>query len=220
MAKATVKKQAKISIFDKAAKLTPAAKAVIIAVSAVVVGGAFYALAIMPYQEESATLNSAIARNKTEVQAQEVALAKHQAVEKFFPAVESSYQYIQQYLPQENEMSRLVQMVAQIGSKAGLTDGVTLFAPILPAEVKQNYAEIPFTMNLQGEFKAVLNFLYDFSRMNRIVNITQVNIAQPKMVDPQREILHISVKCAGSTYRSLTKAEMDAPKEAPKGRRR
>jgi len=220
MAKATAKKQVKISIFDKAAKLTPAAKAAIIVATAVVVGGAFYALVLMPYQEESAALNGAIGRIKTEVHAQEVAVAKHQTVEKFIPAVESSYQYIQQYLPQENEMSRLVQMVAQIGSKAGLTDGVTLFAPILPAEVKENYAEIPFTMNLQGEFKAVLNFLYDFSRMNRIVNITQVNIAQPKMVDPQREILHISVKCAGSTYRSLTAAEINAPKVDPRGRRR
>lgn len=220
MAKAPAKKQVQVNIFDKAAKLTPAAKAAIFLVTAVVVGAAFYALALMPYQEESASLSGAIQRAKNEIKSQEDALVKHQAVDEYFPAVDGSYQYIKQYLPQENEMSRLVQMVAQIGSKAGLTDGVTLFAPTLPAEVKENYAEIPFTMNLQGEFKAVLNFFYDFSRMNRIVNITQVNIAQPKMVDPQREILHITVKCAGSTYRSLTEAEISAPKVDPKVRRR
>lgn len=220
MAKAPAKKRAQINIFDKAAKLSPAAKAAIFVITAVVVGAIFYTLAFMPYQETSTSLNGAIQSATTEIKKQEGALAKHQVVNSYFPAVENSYQYIKQFLPQENEMSRLVQMVAQIGSKAGLTDGVTLFAPVLPAEVKENYAEIPFTMNLQGEFKAVLNFFYDFSRMNRIVNITQVNISQPKMVDPQREILHITVKCAGSTYRSLTEAEIMAPKVDPKGRRR
>lgn len=207
MAKAPVKKQPKDGLVDKVAKLSVAAKAAVCLVTALAVGGAFYGLVLTPYNQETATLNSAIAMARSDLSAQESALKKHQAVEKVAPAVEGTYQYIQQYLPQENEMPQLVQMVAQIGSNAGLTDGVTLFAPKLPAELRENYAEIPFTMNLQGEFRAVLNFLYDFSRMNRIVNITQVNISQPKMVDPQLEILHIDVKCAGSTYRTLTADE-------------
>jgi Tfp pilus assembly protein PilO len=93
---------------------------------------------------------------------------------------------------------------------------VTLFAPKLPAMVQPNYAEIPFTMKLQGEFTTVLNFLYDFSRMNRIVNITEVKIGAPKMVDDKREILHITVDCAGSTYRSLTEEEVVAAKDPKK----
>ncbi len=94
-------------------------------------------------------------------------------------------------------------------------DYPTLFAPKLPAVIQANYAEIPFTMNLEGEFLTVLTFLYDFSRMDRIVNITDVSVASPKMVDEKREIMHISVKCSGSTYRSLTDAEI-AAQAAPK----
>jgi len=97
---------------------------------------------------------------------------------------------------------------------------VTLFAPKLPAKVQPNYAEIPFSMKLQGEFSTVLSFLYDFSRMNRIVNITEVKIGSPKMVDERRELLQISVDCSGSTYRSLTEEEVAAAsKPAPQGRR-
>lgn len=224
MAKAPAKKQPKASLVDKVAKLSSAVKAAICLVTALAVGGAFYGLALTPYNEQLDSLNSSIARSKTDIKGREDALKKHKAVEQAAPAVDGAYQYIQQYLPQENEMPQLVQMVAQIGSSAGLTDGVTLFAPKLPAELRENYAEIPFTMNLQGEFRAVLNFLYDFSRMNRIINVAQVDIGQPKMVDPQLEILHISVKCAGSTYRTLTaEEEVRAAEEAMNpaaGRRR
>jgi Tfp pilus assembly protein PilO len=87
---------------------------------------------------------------------------------------------------------------------------VTLFAPKLPARVRPNYAEIPFSLKLQGEFAAVLNFLYDFSRMNRIVNITEVKISSPRMIDDTLEILHITVDCSGSTYRGLTEEEAAA----------
>jgi Tfp pilus assembly protein PilO len=65
-------------------------------------------------------------------------------------------------------------------------------------------------MKLQGEFTTVLNFLYDFSRMNRIVNITEVRIGSPRMIDDQREIMQITVDCSGSTYRSLTEEEAAA----------
>jgi len=221
MAKAPAKKQAKEGLVDKVAKLSAAAKAAICLVTALAVGGAFYGLVLMPYNEQLATLNRSISQSQSEIRTQESTLKKHQAVEKSEAAVDGTYKYIQQYLPQENEMPQLVQMVAQIGSSAGLTDGVTLFAPKLPAELRENYAEIPFTMNLNGEFRAVLNFFYDFSRMNRIVNITQVNISQPKMVDPQLEILHINVKCAGSTYRTLTAdEEAELAKPPAKGKKR
>lgn len=219
MAKAPIRKQPKSGFIENVSKLSLAAKAAIFLFTILIVGGAFYGLALMPYQQESKSLNSAISNAKKDIKAQEDALKLHKDVADVSPFIDGAYQYIQQYLPQENEMSQLVQMVAKIGSRAGLTDGVTLFAPKLPAEVKENYAEIPFTMNLQGEFKAVLSFLYDFSRMNRIVNITQVSISQPKMVDPQREILHISVRCSGSTYRTLTVAEMTGPKDDGKRRR-
>lgn len=208
MAKAPANKQRKPGLVDKASKLSSAAKAAIFLGTAMVVGGAFYGLVLMPYEEQLASLNGEISRAVTDIQNQEAALKKHKAVAALTPAVDGTYEYIQQYLPQENEMPQLVQMVAQIGSQAGLTDGVTRFAPQLPAQLRENYAEIPFSMTLQGEFKAVLNFLYDFSRMNRIVNITNVSISNPKMVDPQQEIFYIDVRCAGSTYRSLTEAEV------------
>jgi len=224
MAKAAAKKQAKFDFVDKVAKLSLPAKVAIFVASGLVLGLAFYALFYMPFQEEQASLNSRINSAKSNIRTQEATLQKHKAVGQNAQAIQTAYEYMQKFLPLENEMPRLVQLVSEIGSRAGLSDGVTLFAPKLPAVVRDNYAEITFTMNLQGEFLTVLTFLYDFSRMDRIVNITQVNIGSPVMVDEKREIFHISVKCSGSTYRALTDAEIAAKAvvdtDAGKGKRR
>jgi type IV pilus assembly protein PilO len=216
MAKAPAKKSRKDSLVEQVAKLPPAAKAGLVAGSAVLAGLLVFGLLYLPYAEEKTGLDSAIRGAERDLSAQEAALGKHQALARMKEGVDWSFEYLQQYLPQENEMPKLVQMVSEIGARAGLSDGVTLFAPKLPAKAQANYAEIPFTMKLQGEFTTVLSFLYDFSRMNRIVNITEVKIGSPRMIDPRREILHIAVDCAGSTYRSLTEAELETQRNEPK----
>ncbi|UQZ89187.1 hypothetical protein C4J81_08240 [Deltaproteobacteria bacterium Smac51] len=209
MAKAPVKKN-KPDIVDSAAKLPRTAQIGVIVGVGFLLCFLFYFLFYLPYSEEAAEKESSIEQTAADIKTQEGSLKKHQAVEALSVPIEDAYLYMQKYLPSENEMPRLVQMVSEIGAQAGLTDGVTLFAPKLPAVIRDNYAEIPFTMNLEGEFLTVLTFLYDFSRMDRIVNITDVSIGSAKMVDEKREVLHISVKCSGSTYRSLTEAEITA----------
>ncbi len=215
MAKAPIKKK-KPDLIDAAAKLKKSAQFGLGALACLVLCLVFYVAFYLPYSDKAAELTATLEQGTKSIQQQENTLARHRAVAAFSASIDDAYLYIQKYLPSENEMPRLVRMVSEIGSNAGLSDGVTLFAPKLPAVIQENYAEIPFTMNLEGEFLTVLNFLYNFSRMERIVNITDVNIASPKMVDEKREILHISVKCSGSTYRSLTEAEIAAQAAAPK----
>lgn len=223
MAKAAPKKKQKLDLIDKASKLTTVGKIIVFAASTLLLGAGFYGLFFMPYDEAKSSLESGINRLNQEIAKQNTALKQHRAVSEYSPAITTAHHYMQKFLPQENEMPRLVQMVSEIGSRAGLSDGVTLFAPKLPAVVRENYAEIPFTMNLEGEFLTILNFLYSFSRMDRIVNITDVRIGSPKMVDERREIFHITVNCAGSTYRALTEAELEEqskPKTNPKAKKR
>jgi type IV pilus assembly protein PilO len=220
VAKAAAKKKTgKPGLIDAAAKLSKVAKIVIFAASVLVLGLAFYALVYLPYSEQAAGLESRINTARNDIVKENDSLKKHKTVGQMAEDIDAAYQYMEKYLPKENEMSQLVQMVSEIASRAGLTDGVTQFKPALPAAVKENYAEIPFTMTLEGEFAKVSAFLYDFSRINRIVNITQVDIGSPKMVDPQREIFHITVKCSGSTYRALTETEIEDQSKASKGKR-
>ncbi|MGL4209330.1 MAG: type 4a pilus biogenesis protein PilO, partial [Candidatus Adiutrix sp.] len=173
-------------------------------------GCAFYFLVYVPYEEEAQGLTDSIASLSRDIRTQQTSLENHQFVTTFQEPVSDAFLYMQKFLPKENEMPRLVQMVSEIGAQAGLSDGVTLFEPKLPAVIRDNYAEITFTMNLQGEFLTILSFLYNFSKMDRIVNITKFTIGSPTMVDEQRGILVVSVQCSGSTYRVLTDDEIAA----------
>jgi type IV pilus assembly protein PilO len=207
MAAASAQNTGKASLVEQVATLSLGARRRIVAGSALLAVTIFFIFFYMPYIKEKTGLKESISSAVKELSAQETALNQHQLLGQMKEAIDWSYEYMQQYLPQENEMPRLVQMVSEIGAQAGLSDGVTLFAPKLPAIVRPNYAEIPFSLKLQGEFTTVLSFLYDFSRINRIVNITEVTIGAPRMIDSQNEILHIIVDCSGSTYRSLTEEE-------------
>lgn len=210
MARANVKKTAKPGIVDQMAKLSIAAIAVILVVIMLVMGGVFYGLVYMPYNKDITRLQAAINTANNAISTEKASLQKHQAVGAYDEPIAAAYQYIQRYLPQEDEMPRLVQMLSEIASRAGLTDGVTRFVPRLPMVIQDNYAELPFSITLEGEFLTVLSFLYDFSRMDRIVNVTEVAIGSPKMVDERREIFHVQAICSGSIYRSLTDEEIKA----------
>lgn len=210
MGSAIKKKPDKQDLIDKVSKLTPVHKALSLAGTVLVFVLVFYFLAFTPYQEQRTALDSTQSGLQQNISSEKTKLRNHEAVGTYHKGIDTTYQYIKQFLPQEDEMPRLVQMVSEIGAQAGLSDGVTLFAPKLPAQIKDYYAEIPFTMNLQGEFLSVLKFLYNFSRMDRIINITEVSIGSTKIVDATNDIFHIDVKCSGSTYRFLTAEEIEA----------
>ena len=210
MAKAPIKKKKGPNFLDGIAKLAFPAKVGLFVGVGVVLCGAFYALVYMPFGDELTASTNSRDTLKQSISRQRGQLVQYKAIEDYGSSIEQAYTYVQKFLPKEDEVPRLVQMVSDIGAQAGLSDGVTRFAPVLPAAIKAHYAEIPFTMELKGEFLTVLKFLYDFSRMDRIVNITNVDIGSPQMVDSQNETFHISVKCSGSTYRSLTEDEESA----------
>ena len=215
---AKVKESGGLSLAEKSANLSRRTRRRLVAGCAGLAVILFLVFFYMPYNKAKAGLMASISSTGKELSAHEAMIAQHRSLGRMKEAIDWSYEYMQQYLPQENEMPRLVRMVSEIGTRAGLSGGVTLFAPKLPAVVKPDYAEIPFTLKLQGEFTTVLRFLYDFSRINRIVNITEVKIGSPRMVDLQNEILHITVDCSGSTYRSLTDEEEAAARADPGSR--
>lgn len=216
MARAKVIKRAAPTLAEKAAKLSVPAMAGILAAALALLAGAFYMLIYSPYSEEAESVKNRINNTRSEVSKQQAILAKHTAVGNHFEAIAAAYQFMAHFIPKDEDMPRLVQMVSEIGSRAGLTDGVKSFVP-KAAIIRENFAEIPFDMTLEGEFLSVLNFLYDFSRIDRIVNIVDVQVGSPKMVDERREIFHVQLKCAGSTYRTLTDAENEAQMAARKG---
>jgi Tfp pilus assembly protein PilO len=202
MAKAKPKPQSGSQFFSKIAKLKKGQKmGILIAGLAVVLVG-FYLLYYQPYDDELAGLKSEVDGLNSSISTEEGNIKRHTPIKEYIQPVAHSFEYLQHFLTTENEIPRLMQIISDQGSEAGAR--VTLFAPKL-ATLQPDYAEIGFTMNLEGSFLNILKFFYSLSQMERIINIKSVSLDNPTLGD--NFLMILSVRCEGSTYRLLTPDE-------------
>ncbi len=83
----------------------------------------------------------------------------------------------QELLPEEKEMPDLLRQVTMAGSRAGIE--FALFQP--GAQVaKEFHSEHPVTVTVRGNYHQVGSFLGRLSNMERIVNVSSLNLGQPK----------------------------------------
>ena len=80
-------------------------------------------------------------------------------------------------LPEEKEIPNLLTQINRLGQESGLI--FTLFKPANPVQ-RDFYAEIPIQIKVDGTYHALGRFFHRVSRMDRIVNVTDLKISQAK----------------------------------------
>ncbi|MDR1577567.1 MAG: type 4a pilus biogenesis protein PilO [Deltaproteobacteria bacterium] len=212
MAKAPAQKtKSKEDFFAKVSKLKTGPKVGVLVGGLAVLIGLFYSQFYSPFEAEVSALRATIADLEQKKKAEDGSFNKFKPIDKFTTPVATTYEYMKSFLTTDNEIPRLIQIISDLGIQAGAR--VTLFAPKV-AKPLENYAEIEFQMNLEGSFINVLKFFYSLSQMDRIINIRSVVMDSPVM--GENMVMHLSVKCQGSTYRFLTPEEIQFAKEKKK----
>ncbi len=83
-------------------------------------------------------------------------------------------------LPQTKEIPSLLTNISSLGTKSGLD--MISFQP--GGEVpKEFYAEIPVSISVRGPYHNVGNFLYQVSKLDRIVSVAEIGLDSPTMQD-------------------------------------
>lgn len=111
-------------------------------------------------------------------------------------------------LPNEREVPELLRRISSLGKKIGLE--FLLFQPL--PEVKKNfYAEVPVKIVVQGAYHEVALFFDRVGKLNRIVNIADI-----KMADPRESSGRVMLTTEGKavTYRFLDASEQPPPPPA------
>ena len=108
-------------------------------------------------------------------------------------------------LPQKKEIPSLLTNISALGTNAGLN--MSTFSPGGERR-KEFYAEIPVSLKLSGPYHNVGNFLYEVSKLDRIISATSINLGGGKM---ERGELLLGASISLITYRFLEESEM-APK--------
>lgn len=194
-----------------------AQKTGIVAVVALLLGGGFFQFGLSPYLEE----RSQLTENKQTLEQQ---LATERRIARNLPKYEEEVKALEvklrlalQELPDRKQIDQLLASVSDLARKAGLE--VSLFKPdsVVPRDF---YEEVPVLMSVEGTYHQVATFFDEVGRMDRIVNIRGIEMAESRMTDKGAML---KANCSAVTYRFLDEAErvkLEAAQDTKKKRRR
>ncbi len=120
-------------------------------------------------------------------------------------------------LPDKREIPDLLSSISSLARDAGLD--VQLFKP-RAENFKDFYAEVPVEVSVEGTYHQVATFFDEVGKLDRIVNINQIFVRDPKVHD---DTVDVKTDCLATTFRYLDDQERQANKnktESAKKRRK
>jgi len=123
---------------------------------------------------------------------------------------------LKEQLPEEKEVSGLLKQVSDLGIKSGLH--IILWKP----EQKKTHAsgivyEIPVKVELTGSHHNLGYFFSTLTKLNRIVNISDIKLGDPK---PERENAILKITLTATTFSVLPEEELSKKPEKEPGKRK
>jgi type IV pilus assembly protein PilO len=201
--------QAFDSFLDK--RIVPLDKKIIIAIFAVVIilpCVAFYFLHFSPKNKEIKNLENQEAQLRKEIAGAKARAAKLDEHLAEMEEVQRLFAEASVLLPQKKDVPGLLTNISALGTNAGLD--LRTFSPG-GERPKEFYAEIPVSLNVGGPYHNIGNFLYEVSKLDRIVSAVNISLGGPSM---QRGEMVLSSGISLITYRFLETEELAARDQA------
>ncbi|MBP8645775.1 MAG: type 4a pilus biogenesis protein PilO [Syntrophobacteraceae bacterium] len=188
-------------LLEKLSTLTQLQKALVIAITILVMGVGFY---FLKYQDQTARvkkLRAAIADQEKKLNSLKQASIEVAALQKELEQAEEEFARLLSFLPDQKEIPGLLEKVSQLGAQVGLEN--ILFQP--QAEMpKEFYAMIPVRLDLIGTYHELGIFFDRISKLNRILKVDNVTLTR------QKDSARLQVNCTVVTYRFVEKPPQPA----------
>lgn len=108
-------------------------------------------------------------------------------------------------LPPEAETDAFLSSVQTASNSAGIN--LQGYAP--QDEVAQTfYAKVPMRIEMTGRFQQIAKFAYELGKSDRIINVENIELTEPKLVGDE---VILKGKCLATAFHAIK------PKEAPRG---
>jgi type IV pilus assembly protein PilO len=210
----TNKIKAKLDTFLEK-RIVPLDKKILIAILAVIIiapAVAFYFLHFDPKMKEIKSLENQQANLRKEIAGAKARAAK---LDEHLAEMEETKRLFAEasiLLPQKKDIPSLLTNVSALGTNAGLN--MATFRPA--GERRQDfYAEIPVSLRVNGPYHNIGSFLYEVSKLSRIVAVRSISLASPQL---KRGEMVLSSNISLVTYRFLEADEIAAIEKAKKGK--
>ena len=116
-----------------------------------------------------------------------------------------------QELPDSRDIPQLLTRISDKAKDAGLE--ILLFKPAGESK-KDFYAEVPVQIEVEGSFHQVATFFDEVGHMERIVNVSKYNLADPQ-TDRNKKV-SLKTSLTATAFRFLTEEEQKAAKNKKK----
>lgn len=163
---------------------------------------AYAYLLMMPLWEEKGRHEDALRKLQADLQQKQLIAANRPKLEAEIKALEKQLDDALVRLPEEKEIPKLLTQVNTLGQQSGLE--FLLFRPSAPAK-KGFYAEVPIEMRVEGQYHSLGGFLDRVSKLERIVNISDIKVAPLAAAQAQRSERSIVAELRATTYTFLEK---------------
>jgi len=200
-------------------RVVPLDKRIVIAIFVLIIVVpvvAFYFLHYTAKTEEIKGLENQAVKLQKEIAGAKEAAAKLDEHLAEMEETERLFEEASVLLPQKKEIPSLLTNISALGTNSGLN--MARFSPGKERK-KEFYAEIPVSLKITGPYHNIGTFLYEVSKLDRIVSATNISLGSPKM---ERGEMLLGSSISLITYRFLEESEIAAqqPQKGKKGKKK
>jgi len=203
---------------DRIIRLPGAQKAVILVAVIAALIGAYVYFIHLPAREQLRQKVEELDKLQAKHDEQQKVLANLPKFKEELRSLEAQLSESLKLLPNTREIPSLLTNISMLAQECGLE--IMLFQP-QPEVSKGFYAEIPVAMKVAGTYHNVGYFFDKVSKLNRIVNLSEVFIRGQKFKKDKADVGSIEADFNATTFKFIEKAaESDAQKKERPRRKR
>jgi type IV pilus assembly protein PilO len=186
--------------------LSPAARIILTILPSVIISVIVIIFLLLPKDKEIRRLNAEIIKQENEIAKDQAKAAKLDILRIENQRLRNRLEELKLQLPEEKEVSGLLRQISDLGIKSGLK--IILWKP----EQKKDHPsgiiyEIPVNVELSGSYHNLGIFFSSLTKLNRIVNISDIKLSDPK---PQRNEAILKITFKATTFSSIPEKEIEA----------
>jgi len=199
----------------KVENLSKAQRILISSVFFILIMGAFVYFSYWPKFEKINSLKTNLANLEKKLSTAKRNAADLKKFQAKMKEAEAQFNMAMKKLPEKEEIPSLLTAISDSGQSVGLD--FLIFEP--KAEKKKEfYAEIPVAMSLRGDYHNLGIFFDQVARLNRIVNIENIQMSRGKGKGSKAN--ELTAKCTAVTYKFIDEVPQKVSKKKKKKRKR
>jgi type IV pilus assembly protein PilO len=180
-------------------KVSKGARIAIAIAPPVIIAILFVMLVYFPKTKEIKKVNADMSAQENEIAKNKTKAAKLDILKIENEKLTKELKELQEKLPEEEGVSALIQQLSGMAVKADI-DILTWKPEVKKAHPSGIVEEIPFSLTLAGTYHNLGSFFSSLTRLNRIVNISDIQLGNPT-VQKEEAVLSISLKA--TTFSAL-----------------